>query len=73
MRAVRAVQLRRMAARPCLQSPFKYPRDMDSLQSALAGLPTAGVYVAGAALALGLGGGGYAAAQALAPGEPRRW
>lgn len=41
---------------------------MDGMQSALSGLPTAGVYLLGAALAAGLGGAGFAGAQALAPG-----
>ena len=49
------------------QSPFKYGRDMDGLQGALAALPTAGVYLLGAALAAGLGGAGFAGAEALAP------
>ena len=41
---------------------------MDGLQGALAGLPTVGVYVLGAALAAALGGAGFAGVQALAPG-----
>lgn len=51
-----------------MQSPFKYGREMDGLQGALAGLPTVGVYVLGAALAAALGGAGFAGVQALAPG-----
>lgn len=41
---------------------------MDGMQSALAGLPAAGVYLLGAALAAGLGGAGFVGAQSLAPG-----
>ncbi|KAL4434488.1 hypothetical protein ABPG75_000929 [Micractinium tetrahymenae] len=50
-----------------LENPFKYERPMDGMQSALAGLPTAGVYLLGAALAAGLGGAGFTGAHALAP------
>ncbi|KAL4420333.1 hypothetical protein ABPG77_010238 [Micractinium sp. CCAP 211/92] len=50
-----------------LENPFKYERPMDGMQSALAGLPTAGVYLLGAVLAAGLGGAGFTGAQALAP------
>eukprot|EP00887_Chlorella_sp_A99_P004420 scaffold30.g4420.t1 len=50
-----------------IESPFKHGREMDGLQAALAGLPTAGVYAAGAALAAALGGAGWAGAHALAP------
>lgn len=41
---------------------------MDGLQSALSGLPSAGMVVVGAALAAGLGGAGFLGAGALAPG-----
>lgn len=53
---------------PSLQRCFPYEKQMDGMQSALAGLPTAGVYVLGAALAAGLGGAGFFGGQALAPG-----
>lgn len=59
-------------ARPSPQNPYKYPREMDGLTAALAALPSAGVYALGAALVVALGGGASAAAQSLAPGEPRR-
>lgn len=52
-----------------MQNPFKYPQQMDGLQSALSQLPTAGVYVVGAALVAVLGGSGITAASAVAPGE----
>ena len=57
-----------IATAPGLQNPFLYPREMDGLQTALSGLPTAGVYVVGAALTAGMGAVGFTAAQALAPG-----
>lgn len=52
-----------------LQNPFKYPRQMDGLQSALAQLPSVGVYVVGAALVAVLGGAGVGVVSAVAPGE----
>lgn len=42
---------------------------MDTLQGMLAQLPTAGVYVVGAAVVALLGGSGVGAAGALAPGK----
>lgn len=51
------------------QNPFKYPREMDGLQSALSGLPTAAVYVLGVVLAAGLGGGAALGAGSALPGE----
>lgn len=55
--------------RPVLpQRCFPYEKQMDGMQAALAGLPAAGVYLLGAALAAGLGGAGFVGAQALAPG-----
>lgn len=44
---------------------------MDGLQSALSSLPTAAVYVLGAALAVAMGGAGVAAAQSLVTGSLR--
>lgn len=55
-------------ALPVRQRCFPYEKKMDGMQAALAGLPAAGVYLLGAALAAGLGGAGFAGAQALAPG-----
>lgn len=51
-----------------LQNPFKCGRELDGLQSTLAGVPTVGVYLLGAALAAALGGVGFVGAEALAPG-----
>ncbi|KAL4860244.1 hypothetical protein ACK3TF_000429 [Chlorella vulgaris] len=67
-RPLRRLQCRVMA----VENPFRYPREMSGLQSALAGLPTAGVYLVGAALAAWLGGGGAFAAQSLAPEGTRQ-
>ncbi|PSC73353.1 chloroplastic isoform X2 [Micractinium conductrix] len=71
LRTARLTTTRRAAQRAqcsaTMESPFKYGRDMDGLQGALAALPTAGVYLLGAALAAGLGGAGFAGAEALAP------
>lgn len=65
------------ASRPLPASPqrcFPYERKMDGLQAALAGLPTAGVYVVGAALAAALGGAGFVGGEAIAPGAlQHRW
>lgn len=52
-----------------MQNPFKYPRQMESLQSAMSQLPSAGVYVLGAALAVAFGGAGSLVAGSVAPGE----
>jgi hypothetical protein len=51
----------------CAQNPFRYPRQMDSLQSVLSSLPTVGVYVVGAAAVAALGLTGSSAAGAVAP------
>ncbi|EFN52285.1 hypothetical protein CHLNCDRAFT_139027 [Chlorella variabilis] len=67
LRRCSRVQQRSQCSAAAVENPFKYPRDMDGLQSALAGLPTAGVYVLGAALAAGLGGAGFVGAGAVAP------
>lgn len=56
-----------------LQRCFPYEKQMDGMQSALAGLPAAGVYILGAALAAGLGGAGFVGAQSLAPGAHASW
>ena len=53
---------------PAPQRCFPYERKMDGMQAALSGLPSAGVYVLGAALAAALGGAGFVGAEAVAPG-----
>lgn len=57
--------------RHVMQNPFKYPRQMESLQGVLSKLPSAGVYVLGAALVAALGGVGSTGVGAVAPGEKR--
>lgn len=52
-----------------LQNPFRYPRQMDGLQSVLSQLPTIGVYVVGAAAAAALGLTGSSVAGSIAPGR----
>jgi hypothetical protein len=54
-----------------LQNPFKYPREMTGLQGPLSGLPSAGVYVLGAAVVVILGGGAAGAIGSLVPGKFR--
>ena len=49
------------------QNPFRYPRQMDGLQSVLSSLPTVGVYVVGAAAVAALGLTGSSAVAAVAP------
>ncbi len=52
-----------------MQNPFKFAKEMDGLQSALSGLPTAGVYALGAVLVAALGGGASIGASNVVPGS----
>jgi hypothetical protein len=57
-----------------LQNPFRYPRQMDGLQSVLSQVPTIGVYVVGAAAVAAFGLTGSVGAGTIAPGAtPCLW
>lgn len=51
-----------------VQNPFTQPRPVQGLPATLFGLPVAGVYALGAALAAALGFGGWSLAARLLPG-----
>lgn len=58
----------RLRAIIVLQNPFRYPRQMDGLQSVLSQIPTIGVYVVGAAAVAAFGLTGSVGAGTIAPG-----
>ncbi len=60
----------RLRAINVLQNPFRYPRQMDGLQSVLSQIPTIGVYVVGAAAVAAFGLTGLVGAGTIAPGTP---
>lgn len=60
----------RLRAIIVLQNPFRYPRQMDGLQSVLSQIPTIGVYVVGAAAVAAFGLTGSVGAGTIAPGTP---